>query len=114
MSNVFRIALLLLFFSLSAVLLARGVEEENNTGQNIIQVSGRVRLVGNEPFPDLVITGSDGEWYVEPNERYKFRDLQHWMVTVEGIETVIVLRWASGTPAGERRILNDIRIIKIE
>ena len=110
-----RIALALLFVSLSIDLPARGKEEEkNDTGQSTVRVSGRVRLVGNEPFTELVITGPDGEWYIKPDEGHKFRELQQRTVTVEGIETVVTLRFASGNPAGERRTLSDIQIITVE
>ena len=122
--------LLLLFLGLAAVLPAWGrrekkntVEQNNvmpNTGLNVegqnppVQVTGRVRLVGNEPFPELVITGTDREWHIEKSEEYKLKDLQQRLVTVEGIETVTTLHWANGRPAGERYSLKEIRILKIE
>ena len=84
-------------------------------GQNpIVQVTGRVRLVGNEPFPELVITGTEREWHIEKSEEYKLRDLQQRVIIVEGIETVTNLQWASGLPAGQRYSLKEIRIIRIE
>jgi hypothetical protein len=114
MNSVYRIALLLLFISL-AVLLAADGEEKSDTGQYaFIQVSGRVRLVGNEPFTELVITGADKEWYIAEDEGYKLKDLQHNSVTVKGIETVMPLIAASGVLVGERRILSNIEIIKVE
>ena len=121
--------LALLFLGLAALLPAWGRKEkkndaeQNNTmpntlsvaGQNpLVQVTGRVRLVGNEPFTELVITGQDREWFIERSEVYKLRDLQQQIVTVEGIETVTILQWASGLPAGNRYSLKDIRIIRIE
>ena len=122
--------LALLFLGLAAVLPAWGRREKKNdaeqntaaqipdksvTGKNaIVQVTGRVRLVGNEPFPELVITGQNRDWYIEKSEEIKLRDLQQRTVTVEGIETVTALFWASGLPAGYRYSLKDIRIIQIE
>ena len=84
-------------------------------GQNsLVLITGRVRLVGNEPFPELVITGTDRDWFINKNEEYKLKELQQRIVTVEGIETVTSMQWASGLPAGNRYSLKDIRIIKIE
>jgi hypothetical protein len=125
--------LALLFLGLAAVLPAWGKKEkkidaeQNNVmpdtglsaagqaGQNLlVLITGRVRLVGNEPFTELVITGQDRDWFIERSEAYKLRDLQQQIVTVEGIETVTSLRWASGLPAGNRYSLKNIRIIRIE
>jgi hypothetical protein len=52
------------------------------------------------------------EWFIDSEEMYKLTDLQHQTVTIEGTETVTQLTWASGIPAGERRTLKGIRIIK--
>ena len=80
----------------------------------LVQVSGRVRLVGSSPLPDLVISGPDREWYINRDEMGKLMDLQQMNVTVEGLETVMELTFASGIPAGERRILRNISIIAVE
>ena len=117
MNKTIRIILLLFFFSLTAALTARGIFGDRTTRQNdvnTVQVTGRVRLVGNEPVTELVISGQDYDWYIDIADAYKLRDLQHRTVTVEANETVVTLTFASGIPAGERRILNNIRIIKVE
>jgi len=107
----------LLFFTFLLVglifcfdLYARGNREGNKP--RIVQVTGVVRLVGTALFPELVITSDDGEWYIANNEMHKLHDYQHRIVTVEGEETVIELRFTSGMPAGTKRILNNIRIIR--
>lgn len=79
--------------------------------QQFIKVSGIVRLVGNSPFTELVITGPDAEWFIAADDRAKLHDLQQRAVTVEGIETVTELRFGNGLPAGTRRELRNIRII---
>ena len=126
--RVFFLALLFLGVAAALPALAKketktDVEQENvtlNTGiiameeNPLVQVTGRVRLVGNEPFTELVITGENRDWYIEKNEQYKLRDLQQRTVVVEGIETVTSLYWANGLPAGNRYSLKDIRIISIE
>ncbi|MDR1802957.1 MAG: hypothetical protein LBQ94_05065 [Treponema sp.] len=122
--------LALLFLGIAAVLPALAKKEKKtdaeqdnvtlNTGiiameENLlVQVTGRVRLVGNEPFTELVITGENRDWYIEKDEQDKLRDLQQRTVTVEGIESVTALYWANGLPAGNRYSLKDIRIIQIE
>jgi len=89
-------------------------EQDTEPQNTLVQVSGRVRLVGTSLFPELVISGPDTEWYIDSNDIHKLTDLQHQTVTVEGAETVIQLTWASGRPAGERRTLKDITIISIK
>ena len=80
----------------------------------IVQVTGIVRLVGNSPFTEIVITGQEKEWYIFREEDALLRDLQHQTVIVEGEETVRELRFANGLSAGERRTLRDIKIISVE
>ena len=122
MNSTFRIALIPLFICLAAVLSAGGkkeVEVKNipvpaeETGV-VVRVSGTVRLVGSEPFTELVITGPDREWYIDSNDAPKLRNLQHRTVVVEGIETVKTLTFANGLPAGERRTLKNISIISVQ
>ena len=109
----------LLLFCLAAALLAWGRKEESPKEEPpkeevLVQVSGRVRLVGNEPFPELVISGTEGEWFIDRDEMFKLFELQQRTVTIEGIESVIELTFAGGRSAGVRRFLKDIEIISIE
>ena len=107
---------LLFLICLTALLPAWG-NRENDTVQEKkplpVRVTGRVRLVGNEPFPVLVITGHDMQWYINEADVSKLKDLQHRTVTVEGIETVEQLTYANGLPAGERHTLSKIKIISV-
>ncbi|MDR2543817.1 MAG: hypothetical protein LBC80_10275 [Treponema sp.] len=80
---------------------------------NIVQVTGVVRLVGSSPLPELVVSGSEHEWYVIREEINKLHHLQHRTVTVEGEETVTELFFVNGMSAGIRRELRNIRIINI-
>jgi hypothetical protein len=102
--------LLILFLCLAAALPAGGAKEK----APVVQVTGRVRLVGSAPMPELVITGPDREWYVERKEEHKLHDLQQRTVTVEGEETVVQLKFANGMSAGERRTLKNIKVIAVE
>ena len=110
------VVLLLIFLCIAAALPAWGRREEKSTAvqeekENLVRVSGRVRLVGSAPITELVITGPDKEWYIAKEDEYKLTDLQQQTVTVEGIETVEKLTFASGLPAGERRTLKNIKLI---
>jgi len=91
----------------AAVLPAWGNKERTN----IVRVTGTVRLVGNEPFTEIVISNSNNVWYIPRDEKAKFADLQHRTVTVEGEETVTEIKFANGTSAGTRRELRNVRII---
>jgi hypothetical protein len=82
--------------------------------ETVIQVTGVVRLVGPDLFREIVITGSENEWYVVKDEMDKLYSLQHQRVTVEGVETVKEMTFASGFPAGTRRELKKIKIISVE
>jgi hypothetical protein len=104
----------LFFFCVTMLMPALGGKEKDTVKSNVVQVSGTVRLVGTSLFPEIVITGSENEWYVEKEEMSKLHDFQHRVVTVEGEETVVELRFASGISAGVRRTLRNIKVISIE
>jgi hypothetical protein len=93
---------------------ALGSKEKDTAKTNVVQVSGTVRLVGSSLFPEIVITGSENEWYVEKEEMSKLHDFQHRVVMVEGEETVVEMRFANGLSAGVRRTLRNIKVISIE
>jgi hypothetical protein len=108
-----------LFFSLPVILTAGGKKEEKDTPMEeekgvLVQVSGRIRLVGNEPFTSIVITGAEKEWYVDKEDEQKLKALQQKTVTVEAYETVLEFTFPNGLVKGKRLILKNIRIIKIE
>ena len=91
--------------------------EKNEQGvveRSVVLVTGKVRLVGGGPFPELVITVPGKEWHIPREEEHKLKDLQQQMVTVEGEETVAVLRLANGMPAGEHRTLENVKIIAVQ
>ena len=92
----------------------RKTTDAQDEGSGSVRVSGVVRLVGGGPIPELVITGQDKEWHIHREEEDLLFDLQHQSVTVEGIETVTELRFASCGYAGEWRTLKDIIIIEVE
>jgi hypothetical protein len=106
-----RCFLVLLMLSITALLSAWGNRDQE--AANVVQVTGVVRLGGTGLFPELVITGSEGEWHITSDEEKKLHDLQHRTITVEGIETVTEMRFANGLSAGVRRGLKNIKIIAV-
>jgi len=105
---------ILLFLCLALPLSAFGAKEKKSGEVPVVRVSGTVRLVGQELFQEIVITGSDNEWYVDKEDMPKLQELQHLKVTVEGEETVVELRFANGLSAGVRRTLRNVKVISIE
>ena len=80
----------------------------------VVEVTGKVRMVGSSAYPELVISGPLKEWYVARDEEHKLKDLQQRTVTVKANETVVTLTYASGLPAGEKRTLKNIKIISVQ
>lgn len=80
-------------------------------GQDVLRVSGVVRLAGSAMWSSLVITGEQGEWYIEGAEREALMNLQQRNVTVEGRPDSEDMILANGQSLGKRLILRDVRII---
>lgn len=102
-----------LMFCITSLLPAFGKKEKETIPEKVIvQVTGIIRLVGSEPFPELVISDSEGnQWYIASQEAEKLHDLQHQTVKVEGEETVSQQTSASGRLTLTRRELKNIKII---
>ena len=80
----------------------------------IIRVTGVVGLVESDPIPEVVISGSDGEWYVAREDEHKLINYQHRAVTVEGTLTVIEMEASNGMSGSIRRTLSNITVNAIE
>jgi hypothetical protein len=109
-NNKTRTAFFLLFICAVAALFAGGKKEKSN----VVEVTGTVRLIGNEPVTELVISGSDTEWYIAREDAPKLKDLQHRTITVRGTLTVEERRLANGYLFGERRTLSNVEIVSVE
>jgi len=106
--------ILLLVFLTASILPAFGSREKAAKQKpQIVQVTGVVRLTGSEPLTELVISNSQDEWYIIREEANKLRNLQHRTITVEAEETITELRFANGHPAGHRRELKKVKLLKI-
>jgi hypothetical protein len=76
-----------------------------------VELSGRVRLVGSEPFPDLVLTGGDGkDWYLEGPDRRALQGYEQRTVKVRGRAELRELVLANGRSLGFRCFLRDVEI----
>ncbi|MCL2154738.1 MAG: hypothetical protein FWH53_03635 [Leptospirales bacterium] len=106
-----RIILWLLFICLASV----EVLPAGKDGNEKLQVTGRVRLVGSDVRPELVISAEGGlQWYIANEDKQKLMNLQQRIVTVEGKETIKEMKFANGRSAGKRHILSDIKVITVK
>lgn len=77
------------------------------------EITGTVRLVGNMPFPQLVITDRlDQDWYIAERDRHLFAGLEQQTVTVQGTPELVDLILANNKRLGVRRILKHIRTVE--
>ena len=104
-------AMILLLYCLAAAMPTALFARGSRARPPVVEVTGVVRLVGSAHFPELVISGPEGQWHVAKEDEQKLWDLQYQMVIVEGEETVENLTFANNVPAGERRTLRNITVI---
>jgi hypothetical protein len=77
-----------------------------------VELNGRVRLVGSDPFPDLVLTDSgDQDWYIENTSRQTLRAYEQQHLAIRGRVELRELILANGRSLGIRRILWDVAVI---
>ncbi|MCL2025595.1 MAG: hypothetical protein FWG92_02185 [Leptospirales bacterium] len=105
--------LLFIVIASAAVLPAVAMTADKEKGV-LVQVTGRVRLVGSDTQPDIIISWEDKQWYIASEDAYKLKNMQQRIVTIEGKETIKEMKFASGRSAGKRNILSDIRIIAVK
>jgi hypothetical protein len=80
-------------------------------GEPLLQIRGRVRLVGNMPFPQLVISDEEHDWYLEGADEALLRGYEQQIVHVEGHPEYHDLILANGQKIGTRCLLRNIKII---
>jgi hypothetical protein len=93
---------------------AREAADQQHEGETLpppLRVRGRVRLVGNMPFPQLVISDEEYDWYVEGADEALLRGYEQRTVQVEGSVEYRDLILANGQKIGTRRLLRNIKII---
>jgi hypothetical protein len=71
-----------------------------------VELEGRIRLLGSEPFPDLVLTGEDGQdWYLEGPARRALQPYEQRIVRLRGRAELREMVLANGRSLGLRRFL---------
>lgn len=77
-----------------------------------VEVNGKIRRVGNEPFSVLVITDSaDKDWYTDEEGALLLRSFEQKKVTVQAKVELKEMTLANGKIMGTRRILTNMKII---
>jgi hypothetical protein len=93
-------------------LTGAGLYENALEGQ-LVELTGRVRLVGNEPFPELVLTGEDGHsWFIAPEDRTVLSAYEQRIVTIRGRVKLQEMILADGQRLETRRILSGVTLIR--
>lgn len=86
--------------------------EKAATGQRV-ELSGTVRLVGNEPFSEFVVTDSEGrDWFIDAESAPLLRGLEHRPVRVTGTVERRAMTLANGKKLEDRRILQKLTVQK--
>jgi hypothetical protein len=91
---------------------ARDQEAATDGEALLLQIRGRVRLVGNMPFPQLVISDDERDWYLEGDDEALLRGYEQRIVSVEGNPEYHDLILANGQKIGTRYLLRNIKIIE--
>jgi hypothetical protein len=104
----------LLLIPLAAWSLGSRQETALVSGQ-IVEVTGTLRLVGNMPFPQTVVTDKEEQdWYIGEEDKPLFAGLERRVLRVRGTVELVEMRLADDTVIGVRRILKNPRIIAVE
>ena len=106
-----RIATFLLILAVGAAALSAAGGKDKG---ELVEIRGRVRLIGNEPFTELVISADGKQYHIEEADQSKLKEMQQKTVTIQGMVTEEELRFVNGRPAGVRRTLSKIKIISVE
>ncbi|GHV74388.1 hypothetical protein AGMMS49940_16900 [Spirochaetia bacterium] len=87
---------------------------ESAVSGQFVEISGRVRLVGSEPFPNLVLTDSEEHtWYIDPADRKTLSRYEQQTVTIRGVVELTEMVLANGRSLGSRRTLSGITLVKV-
>jgi hypothetical protein len=82
------------------------------SGQTV-ELSGIIRLVGSEPFPELVLSDTGGnDWYIARESRALVSGYEQVTVTIRGKVELKEMVLTNGRSLGYRRILSDLVLLK--
>jgi hypothetical protein len=91
---------------------SKSLYESARTGA-LVEVTGRVRLVGSEPFPELVITDGDNhDWYIAREDRAALREFEQRTVTCRGVVSREEMTLANGKRLDDRRVLSAVKVVE--
>ncbi|MDR2484201.1 MAG: hypothetical protein LBD55_02260 [Treponema sp.] len=77
----------------------------------VVEITGKVRLVGNMPFPQLVITDSENlDWHIDEGEKKTLAGFEQQTVKVRGTVELLEIRLADNQYMGVRRLLRHITL----
>ena len=83
---------------------------EAETGDRV-EIEGRVRRVGSDPFPSIVVTDEYGtDWYLSGDAEI-VAPYEQQIVKIEGTLELRALTLANGVSAGTRRELKEARVV---
>jgi len=113
--------ILVAFFSLCVALpvAASGLFESRPKAANWAQaatgervtLTGTVRVVGNAPFTETVITDAKGhDWYMDADGAALLRGMEHKPVTVTGTVERKPMTLANGKSLGDRLLLSKVAV----
>jgi hypothetical protein len=78
----------------------------------MLTLRGRIRLVGNEPFTELVLSDEEGnDWFIEDPLRDSLVHRQQEFLTLRGEAAYRDLLLASGRRMGVRKILRKLTVV---
>jgi hypothetical protein len=78
----------------------------------LVEVTGIIRVVGNEPFSELVITEEGMQtWYIEEESKALLGGYQQRNITIRGTVELQEMILANGRHLETRRILKGISLI---
>ncbi len=106
-----RFLLLPVLCFLTSILPAHGNGDDESPEPRII--TGIIRLVGNEPFTELVITDAAGQDYLIPKKSaFDFHSLVQQTITIRSRVGHDEIRTADGKYIGERLTLINPEIVR--
>ncbi|MDR1785117.1 MAG: hypothetical protein LBR23_01440 [Spirochaetaceae bacterium] len=89
-----------------------GLYERAGPG-TLVEITGRVRLVGSEPFPELVITDGDNhDWYIAREDSAALRKFEQQTVTVRGLVYREEMILANGKRLEDRLVLSAVVVVE--
>jgi hypothetical protein len=116
-----RIVCLVVLCFVPALLFSSGKKEASSgepgnlydtvrSGQTV-ELNGKIRLVGSEPFPELVLSDDDGnDWYIARESRGAVSGYEQRGVTIRGKVELKEMVLAGGRSLGYRRILSVLTV----